>query len=443
MPHPLRTASAGLPRPAATWLSIVLGALLLGLPAAGPAHASPPGSDPAPATQPVSPASLAEEPDWPIGLRLPDELLATWEPRDRDRAARQQAAHILVWTPPGAADIRAVLLVPNNSDCKILIQHKRLRDVATRQRIAIVYLREFGRAVLEWAEPPEKAEASFTALLALVADAAGRPEIRQAPWITLGKSSRGRFPFRAAWWFPDRVIASISYHGETPTWPMPAWTRMTDQSILHLNIQGLSEWDGTWYRHVRPALLNYHRNTNWLCHQLVLYSVDHGNYSDSHGTAGWGHKVPPTHISCRQVWDYVALFIDRAMDLRVPKDANAADGPVKLLPVDRSSGFLIHPRAPEELLGLKWFAFRQSEAGGYSPIPWPDEKTPVYDPEQGTISFAQLVRPAAGLPAEQQRDYLWVPDRVMLEAWLDLHNLYKTKDRVLEGLAVPPAEGGR
>ena len=48
----------------------------------------------------------------------------------------------------------------------------------------------------------------------------GIKEIEHAPWVVFGKSSRGEFPFRAAWVFPDRVIASVTYHGETPRWPV-------------------------------------------------------------------------------------------------------------------------------------------------------------------------------------------------------------------------------
>jgi hypothetical protein len=29
-------------------------------------------------------------------------------------------------------------------------------------------------------------------------------------------------------------------------------------------------------------------------------------------------------------------------------------------------------------------------------------------------------------------EYMWIADRELLSAWLDLHNLYKLKDRVLE-----------
>ena len=90
---------------------------------------------------------------------------------------------------------------------------------------------------------------------------------------------------------------------------------------------GLTEWDGTWFRHVRPGLLNYHHHTPWLTHQLALYGVGHGNHVDAHGSENFGlkqvnGKVQHTH----ETWNYIAKFIDDAMTLRVPADADPKQG---------------------------------------------------------------------------------------------------------------------
>ena len=206
-------------------------------------------------------------------------------------------------------------------------------------------------------------------------------------------------------------------------------------SVLHLNIQGLSEWSGTWYRHVRPGLLNYHRNTSWLAHQVVIYGVDHGYYHDYYLYPNHRARMDKEHklIRVTQVWSYIARFIAASVDLRVPEQATADTGPIQLTAIDRASGWLIHPRAPEELLGTKWFAFRQSQNGAYQTIPWPDEPAPVFDTEQGIIPLDQLVRPATDVPTEAHRDYLWIPNRSLAIHWLNLHGLYELTDRV-----VPP-----
>jgi len=222
--------------------------------------------------------SHAEGEIWPIGFKLPDGVVEGWKRADRIR--NSEKADVLVWVPPEAERLRALFLIPNNTDSKHIGQHGAVREICAEHGIGIVYLRHFGGKVIERSDPPETADAKFAAVLDLVAKATGIAEVRHAPWITLGKSSRGRFPFRTTWWFPDRVIASISYHGEVPSWPMQDWSKVEDENVLHLAINGLTEWDGTWYRHVRPGLLNYHHHTGWLNHQMVLYGVGHGNYID-------------------------------------------------------------------------------------------------------------------------------------------------------------------
>lgn len=371
-------------------------------------------------------ASYAELPHWPVGFKLPPEITADWPQSDKERGRiektrRTPKADVLVWTPPKAKRIRAAFLIPNNTDSKHIGEHAAVREVAAKHEMGIVYLRHFAGAVIERVEPPTLADTGFAEVLDLVAEKTGIAEYRHAPWITLGKSSRGRFPFRTTWWFPTRVIASISYHGETPTWPMPEWSRVKDESVMHLAINGDQEWSGTWYRHVRPSLLNYQANTGWLGHQLVLRNVGHGGYKDMNGSPGWGKPVPKGEISCLRVWDYIALTIDRALEMRVPKDVYPTTKPTTLIQVDRTKGYLVHPRAPEEILGMKWNAFRHKD-GAYQVIPWPEEKHPVLAEEQGTIDPDLLVRRVTDVPEAERAKLFWIPDREMLAAWLKLQD---------------------
>ena len=399
-------------------LSAAMGVLSRG------ASAATPETAPSPA---AAKQSLAELPHWPAGFKLPEGLTVGW--KRRERMLKSPTAHVLVWTPPSARRIRAALLIPNNTDSKIVAEHATVRKVAAKHKIGIVYLRNLDGSVVERTDPPESADKIFAAVLDLVARKTGVAEYRYAPWITFGKSSRGRFPFRATWWFPKRVIASVSYHGETPTWPMESWSRVKNESVLHLAINGQEEWSGTWYRHVRPCMLNYHANTSWLTHQVVLYRVGHGNYADVHGGKGWGKPVPQGQISCLRVWDYIALFIDKAMELRVPRDGYPTTKPTRLKQVDRDSGYVIHPRAPEALLGMKWHAFRYKD-GAYRVIPWPDEKHPVLDPSPGKVERKLWIRRAADVPEQERRRMFWVADRELANAWLELHNVQKLSVRL-------------
>ncbi len=317
---------------------------------------------------PVAPTIMPELPAWPIALEIPEV------PASKPDAAGVIKAPLLAWMPEGVKHIRALLIIPNNTDSKNFGEHAPLREVAARQEVGIVYMRN--------GDVPE-----IQPVLNALAQKTGIPEIKYAPWIVFGKSSRGKFPILAEWIYPKRTIASIEYHGETPTWPPDPTAKLDGETILHLNANGEAEWGGTWFVHVRPSLLNYRAQKGWLAHQTVAKGVEHGNYVDANGGPGWG-KLFPDKITCINVWDYMSIFIDKAITVRVPMDKYATDGPVTLNQVDEASGYLIDPFAVEELFRQPHYSLVDSPAGylvgtndegpvtGYVAIP------PVVTPEK-------------------------------------------------------------
>jgi hypothetical protein len=299
---------------------------------------------------------------------------------------------VLVWTPPGAKRLRALLIIIANTDSKHFGEHKAVRKVAARQEMGIVYLR-CGEVIDDLSRrKPGKNKTIIQGILDAVAKTTGIVEFRHAPWIPFGKSSMGRFPFWMAWAYPDRTIAGISYHGETPTWPPADWSNLDSQSILYVNVNGETEWGGTWNRHVRPSLLNYRRWKNWLAHQVVVYDVSHGNYPDTHGSPGWGKRFPD-RVTCIDVWDYLTLFVDKAIEARVPTDDYPTRGPVQLNRIDQSTGLLVDPFAIERLFELP----RQplaSSPDGYVVDPVGDEPSAGF----AAVAPANQYRPTARVP---------------------------------------------
>jgi len=289
---------------------------------------------------------LAEPPHWPIGFIPPGVEVKP------DKKTGQRRAAVLAWIPPKARRIRSLLIIPANTDSKHIGEHEPIRKVAMKHEMAIVYLRNGN-----WPEVQE--------ILDTLAQRSGIEEFRRAPWIVQGKSSRGMFPVQMAWLHPERTIAGITYHGETPPLPPAENAEKTSrESILWLNTNGESEWGGTWFVHVRPSLLNYRAQTAWLPHLVVVKGVGHGDYPDANGSDGWGKKFPD-RITCINVWDYYAVYIDKALTLRVPRDTYPTDGPVKLLDVDASKGYLIDPFAVEDLWRKARYPLKTNDKGEY------------------------------------------------------------------------------
>lgn len=295
--------------------------------------------------QTTAPAA-AVDPLWPISMQMPERLGGK-----PPVPGKPISPDLRVWVPEGATRLRAVFLVPDNTDSKNFTEHAPFRAVATKHQMGIVYMRGFKPNIEHWKEETPPTGENLVEMLKMVAKETGIKEFEHAPWVVFGKSSRGEFPFRAAWVFPDRVIAAVTYHGETPRWPVPDWAKLTGQTILSVNANGETEWGGTWFNHVRPSLLNYRSQKGWLSHIAVAKDVGHGDYVDAHGSPGWGQPFPGK-VTCIRVWNYLAMFIDKALELRLPKDVYATNGPVTLNQVDESAGYLIDPFAVEETFGV-------------------------------------------------------------------------------------------
>ncbi len=338
--------------------------------------ATPAGLAGAQASQPA--AQWAEMPFWPIGLKISADM------GGKDGTAKSPAkADILVWLPPGAEHIRAMLLIPNNSDSKDFGQHEKLRAVAAKHEMAIVYLRNFNTGIEPMEGEPDTTR--IQPMLDLLAKETKIAEFRYAPWITYGKSSRGKFPFRMAWLWPERTIATVSFHAETPSWPVPPWAKLNGETILHVNANGQTEWGGTWCNHVRPSLLNYRSQKGWLAHTTVSRDVGHGDYVDANGSEGWG-KLFPEKVTVIDVWDYLSMFVDKALTLRLPHDEYPADHPLKLKQIDESTGYLIDPFAVEEMFKVPHLPLKKGEDGLYkvgaaeeAPVSGYREMTPLAD----------------------------------------------------------------
>jgi len=342
-------------------------AMLLGHAAVAAAEAE----DPAP----------AEPPHWPYGIDLPEEL----KPEPSGKKRKPQAP-ILAWVPEGAEQVRGVLLIPANSDSKHFGEHKPLREVLAKHEVAVVYLR---------AHPLESNRGDAQLILDTVAEATGIEEFSHAPWITFGKSSRGKFPYYLAWAYPDRVIATISYHAETPTLPLAEWAAedAADATILHVSANGETEWGGTYFKHVRPSLLNYRAQTDWLPHQVVADGVGHGDYVDVHGGKGYG-KPTGEDVSVKAVWDYLSVFVDKALTLRLPDEGYPTTGPLTLRPVDPSGGLLVEPYAVEDIFRKPRQPLVQGDDGGYVVDPTPEVNTNGY----AKVAPAEGYTPGEGVP---------------------------------------------
>jgi len=324
---------------------------------------------------------------WTFAPGVPDTMLdVVKEPRMRrnkktGKRELQFSHPVLVWVPEGADQIRGMIMIVANSDSKEFGMSKPVREVCRKHDFAVVYMR-FGL---------QKDLTDTQPLLDHLAEKTGIGEFQHAPWISFGKSSMGKHAFFPWWHTPSRVIASISYHAETPTWPMEDWSTLENETILHVSANGETEWGGTYFRHVRPALLNYRRKTQVLAHQIVAKNIGHGDYPDVGGSRGWG-KDHPGQINCVDTWEYLALFIDKAVQLRVP-EGYPTDKPFALKQVDPGQGFLIRPHAVEDRFQSERHPLIEKD-GTFQVVKGPESPVNGFS----VIAPAEGYQPAEGVP---------------------------------------------
>jgi len=293
-------------------------------------------------------------------------LAATWQYRagfDRGpdrRGQAQQAGDVLLWLPPESQTVRAVLLCG-----RLGIEGELIVDPAVRQAcrdcdIAIVYFTPHLSGVFHYWEPGNRDGDRLLKALDDLARCSGRDELRRVPWITAGHSTAGIFARNVAYWKPERTAAVIhiksgNFHQAEH---LPPQGSLAGIPLLAINGQfetfgpegGIRPEYGrqTQWVFVRSDIRKFReRDPNHLMSLLVHPGADH-----FHGSPELGR--------------YVAMFLRKTVEYRVPAELPPGKAPVSCLPLVARNGWLSddeldqprHPAASwEEYTGERTKAF--------------------------------------------------------------------------------------
>lgn len=99
---------------------------------------------------------------WPLAFDFSPELTQLWTAKEQQRAARHTTPHVWLWLPE-VEHIRAILMIPNNTDLVKIGEFQAIRDVAAKHHIAIMYFHTLAGSVIERSDP-EIAQQHFTYL---------------------------------------------------------------------------------------------------------------------------------------------------------------------------------------------------------------------------------------------------------------------------------------
>jgi hypothetical protein len=228
-----------------------------------------------------------------------------------------------LWIPENCPRVRAVVVGQNNMIEGGILEKPALRDELARLGIAEVYVAPpfDGRFLFD-----QGAGERFDAMMKALADESGYAELALAPVAPLGHSACASYPWNFAAWNPARTLAILSVHGDAPQTdrtgsgkPNPDWGDRNIDGVPGLMVMGEYEWHDD---RLTPALAFRARHPLAPIAMLAEPGNGHFNYSDP-------------------LINFLALFLRKAAEARLPAVDGPRDQPTTLRPVDPKKGWLV------------------------------------------------------------------------------------------------------
>ncbi|MDL2247957.1 hypothetical protein LJC05_04430 [Bacteroides sp. OttesenSCG-928-J23] len=253
--------------------------------------------------------SLASEWQWSV----PVEGFVSNETNEHPRA--------FLWIPSNCKQVRGIVVGQHNMSEEGIMEHPAFRKGMSELDFATIWITP--GISQEW-NTPENVQTIFDNMLESLADVSGYSELKYAPIVPIGHSAMATFPWNFGAWNPERTLAILSVHGDSPRTHLtgygrknPDWGGRTVEGIPGLIVMGEYEW---WEDRLFTAF-DYRRDYPEAPLSL-LADAGRGHFDHSDGLV-----------------DYLVLFLKKAAKYRLPKKM-PLDAPAKLIKVNATDGWL-------------------------------------------------------------------------------------------------------
>jgi hypothetical protein len=244
-----------------------------------------------------------------------------------DENGRQPTAFL--WVPPNCQHVRAVVIGQHNMEEEPILEHPAFRRAMGELGVAEVWL---SPALDPFFRFDKGAAERFDVMMKALAEESGYSELEKCPVIPIGHSAMASYPWNFAAWAPNRTLAAISVSGQWPYYTdtnTPPWNGKTVDGVPGLVSMGEYEWAED---RAAEGLKERAEHAHTALTFLANPASGHFDWTDA--------KV-----------DYLALYLRKAMQYRLPADASpSTDGSVDLKPIDPTKeGWLVdrwHKAAP-------------------------------------------------------------------------------------------------
>ncbi|MGN6625156.1 MAG: hypothetical protein ACTHLN_00930 [Tepidisphaeraceae bacterium] len=240
-----------------------------------------------------------------------------------DRDGKPADKRAFLWIPPDCRALRGVIVAQHNMLEEDVLEHPDFRQAMAKAGVAEIWI----TPGLDVPFTVDKTEPQIMTAIAQLAEQSGYVDLNYAPIIPLGHSARASFPWNFGAYNPDRTLAMVSIHGDAPQTPLAGYGR-PNPSLGDRSIDGI------------PGLMTI-GEYEWVDARWAAAST----YRAGHPRApiavlaepGEGHFAP-----CDDLVHFVAMFITKCIDARLPADAVLPfDHVPALRPIDPKKGWLV------------------------------------------------------------------------------------------------------
>jgi hypothetical protein len=261
-----------------------------------------------------------------------------WSIEVKSEKPENGTARAWLWVPLDCKKIRGVVVAQHNMEEIPILENPKFRAALAKMDFAEVWVAPFFDHLFRF---NEGAGDTFNGLIDDLADHSGYAELKFAPVVPLGHSAAASWPYYFAAWNPERTLAALSVSGQWPyvrnkDFAPDIWGDRNIDFVPCLESMGEYESANTWSNEG----LN-ERQQHPLMPLSMLANPAQGHFASS-------------DVKC----EYLALYIKKAVQYRVPKNWDA-NSPPKLIPIDPTkTGWLVdkwrlnhEPAAPPAPVG--------------------------------------------------------------------------------------------
>ena len=246
-----------------------------------------------------------------------------WSVEIKELISEETNAHpsAYLWIPENCKQVRAVIIGQHNMTEETIFEHPEFRKNMGKLGIAEIWITP---GIDQRWDVTKGTQQIFETMMKNLSEISGYTELEFAPVIPIGHSAMATYPWNFAAWNPERTLAVLSIHGDSPRTHLTGygranldWGTRTIEGIPSLMVMGEDEW---WEDRLITSF-DYRREYP---NAPLSFLAD----------AGHGHF----DISDELI-DYLSLFLKKTVEYRLPEHSSL-DAPIQLIPVEAKNGWL-------------------------------------------------------------------------------------------------------